>query len=121
MRLHRQPRLGTSWCWRYDALMFIQVATVSAVVLAVGLMPAVAHADSQDDKYLAALASQGITGDPGQLIADGHQACDAYGGPGVIGLMSGLMAGGLSNVQASNVMLTGIKAYCPEKTPLGGL
>ena len=95
-------------------------AAVACFVVAVGLAP-VAHADSQDDKYLAALAGQGITGEPAQLIADGHAACDNYGGPGLVGQMFGLEGRGLSNVQASNLMVTGIRAYCPEKTPLGGL
>jgi hypothetical protein len=104
--------------------MFAQVEVVSrlAALLAIGLVPtAVAHADTQDDKYLAALAAQGITGDPGQLIADGHAACDNYGNPGLVAQMSGLEARGMSNIQASNVLIDGVRAYCPEKSPWGPL
>ena len=105
--------------------MFAQVVAVPrlAAVLTIGLEPtAVAHADTQDDQYLAALSAQGITGDPGQLIADGHAACDNYGTPALVAQMTGLMAQGYSNVQASTLFLAGIKAYCPGKiagTPLG--
>jgi hypothetical protein len=57
-----------------------------AALLTIGVVPATgAHADSSDDRYLSALASQGITGDPGQLIADGRAACDNYGGPALVG------------------------------------
>ena len=78
----------------------------------------VAHADSQDDRYLAALAGQGITGPPDQLIADGHAACDNYGTPGLVGQMLALEGRGLTNVQ---LLVTGVRAYCPEKSPLGPL
>jgi hypothetical protein len=96
-------------------------AAAVAGALALGL-PAVAHADTADDNFLKALAAQGITGDRDQLIAAGHAACDNYGSPTVAAQMAGLMAQGLSNVQASNVFLDGLKAYCPEKIagmPLG--
>jgi hypothetical protein len=98
--------------------MFARIALVG-VVLLVGAP--VAHADSQDDRYLAALAGQGITGPPDQLIADGHAACDNYGAPGLVGQMLGLEGRGLTNVQASNLLVTGVRAYCPEKSPLGPL
>ena len=75
----------------------------------------VAHADSQDDRYLAALAGQGITGQPDQLIADGHAACDNYGTPGLAGQMTALEGRGLTNLQASNLLVTGMRAYCAEK------
>jgi hypothetical protein len=98
--------------------MFARIALVG-VVLLVGAP--VAHADSQDDRYLAALAGQGITGDPAQLIADGHAACDNYGSPCVVAQMLGLEARGLSNIQASDVFMDGVRAYCPEKGPFGPL
>lgn len=37
----------------------------------------VAHADPADDQYLGLLASHGIQGDPGRLIAAGRQSCAA--------------------------------------------
>jgi hypothetical protein len=39
----------------------------------------VAHADAPDDQFINSLGTQGITGDRGQLIGDGHAMCDAYG------------------------------------------
>ena len=104
--------------------MSAQVVIASRLValLAIGLVPtAVAHADTQDDRYLAALSAIDITGDPDWLIAAGHFACDNYGSPAVIDQMNGLMALGYSGVQASNVVVLGIRAYCPEKTPFGPL
>lgn len=55
------------------------------------------------------------------MIADGHAACDNYGTPGLVGQMLGLEGRGLTNVQASNLLVTGVRAYCPEKSPLGPL
>lgn len=98
--------------------MFAQVEVASKLpaLLAVGLVPAaVAHADSQDDRYVATLSSQGITGDRPQLIADGHAACDNYGTPGLVAQMLGLEGRGMSSAQASGLVLAGVRAYCPEK------
>jgi hypothetical protein len=50
---------------------------IAGMIIAVLLPVAAAHADSADDNYLALLSSHGIKGPPDQLIADGHQACDA--------------------------------------------
>lgn len=91
----------------------------AAVVMVIG--SGVARADTLDDRYLAALASQGVTGDSAQLISDGHAACDNYGSVGLVAQMYALEGRGLSNVQASNLLVTGVKAYCPEKSPLGSL
>jgi Protein of unknown function (DUF732) len=86
--------------------------------LAVALAP-VANATPADDQFLAALAAQNIPGDRGQLIADGYTACDAYGTPGMVGLMYQIMGLGMSNGQAASVIAVGMRAYCPEKA--GGL
>jgi|HubBroStandDraft_3_1064219.scaffolds.fasta_scaffold20193_6 hypothetical protein len=95
-------------------------ATIAALLLAVLAtapltIAGIAQADTQDDQFLAALSAQGI---PGQIAA-GHAACANYGGPALVAQMTGLMAQGLTNIQAQNVILDGIKAYCPEKA--GGL
>ncbi|MGF2946859.1 DUF732 domain-containing protein [Mycobacterium sp. Lab-001] len=37
---------------------------------------AVAYADPNDDRFLSAIAGQGITGDSAQLIAEAHTVCD---------------------------------------------
>ena len=56
--------------------MKISVCMFGAL-LAIALVPtAVAHADTTDDNYLNALAVRGTTGQPDQLIAAGHAACD---------------------------------------------
>jgi hypothetical protein len=66
-----------------------------------------AYADSRDDQYIAALPAQGIPGAPDQTIAAGHAACVNYGRPVLVAQMTGLMAQGLSNVQAQDVILDG--------------
>jgi uncharacterized protein DUF732 len=73
----------------------------------------VAHADSQDDRYLAALAGQDITGPPDQFIADGHSACDNYGTPALVGQMLGLEGRGLTNMQAPKLLVTGVRGLLP--------
>jgi hypothetical protein len=98
------------------------VASRVGALLAIALVPIpAAHADTADDNFLKTLNALGITGDPATLIAAGHAACDNYGGPALVTQMTALMAQGYSNVQASNIQLAGIRAYCPEKiagTPL---
>ncbi len=79
----------------------------------------IAHADTADDQYLAELSRLGIAGEPGQLIADGRAACNNYGGLALVGQMMALMGRGMSNVQASNLVLVGMRSYCPEKVPAG--
>jgi hypothetical protein len=86
--------------------------------LALALAP-VANATPADDQFLSVLSAQGIPGDHGQLIADGHAACDAYGTAGMVGLQMQIMGLGMSNGQAASVIMAGIRAYCPEKA--GGL
>jgi hypothetical protein len=76
-----------------------------------------AWADTVDEHYLSVLSALGIPGDRDQLIADGHAACDAYGTPGVVGEVFGLEGQGMSNIQASDVILAGVRSYCPEKAP----
>lgn len=90
--------------------MFAQLAVGLAAVVIIG-GAAVAHADTPDQRYLAAIQAQGITGDPAQLIADGHAACDNYGTPGLVAQMLGLQARGMSNIQASNVITDGVRAF----------
>jgi hypothetical protein len=98
------------------AMLRLSIGILGA--LAVALAP-VANATPADDQFLSALSAQGITGDRGQLIADGHAACDAYGTPGMVGLAYQIMGLGMSNGQAASVIAAGMRAYCPEKT--GGL
>ncbi len=51
---------------------FVCCALLAALLVPTGL----ARADSNDDAFVKALADQGITGDPDQLVAEGHTACD---------------------------------------------
>jgi hypothetical protein len=73
------------------------------------------------------LSSHGITGPPDQLIADGHQTCDAYSQfhPGLvfgispyqvamIKLNSDLSAQGFTSHDMSQLMLDAVRAYCPQ-------
>jgi hypothetical protein len=76
----------------------------------------VAHADAPDDQFINSLGTQGITGDRGRLIGDGHAMCDAYASARTIGLMLQIEGQGFDKTQASNVMLPGLRAYCPERS-----
>lgn len=83
------------------------------------VLPAVAAADAQDDQFLAAVAAQGITADPEQLISAAHNMCNVVGGMGAVGPFYRLMASqSLSPVQASAVFTAGANAYCPDKAGL---
>lgn len=98
--------------------MFTRIIAAAAIVGFVWA-PMASADDGPDAKYLAALAARGIPADAdaGQLIADAHAACDTYGTPGVVGLMLGIEARGLSPAQAGYVMTDGMRAYCPTKSP----
>lgn len=103
--------------------------TAIAGMAIAGLLPvAAAHADSADDQYLKLLASHGVTGPTDQLIADGHQACDAYsqGGFGIgisprqialLNLNNTLQAQGYSPHDMSQLVLDATRAYCPQFAP----
>jgi Protein of unknown function (DUF732) len=96
-----------------------RLAICVALSTVMSTFPAFAHADSQDDQFLAAVHSQGISGDPVQLIAFAHSMCDVYGTPAAIGPQYGLMATQrLSPQQVAYVAIDGVKVYCPEKSGL---
>ena len=96
-------------------------AALMAICLASSVLglPAVASADVQDDQFLAAVAAQGITGDPEQLISAARNMCNVVGGMGAVAPFYRLMASqSLSPVQASAVFAAGANAYCPDKAGL---
>src|SRR5687768_14203701 len=107
------------WGGRRRGLMRMLITVACVLAASVLLGSGIAQADSADEQYLAALSAQGITGDPGQLIAEGRAACNNYGGPALVGQMTALMGRGMTSVQASNLVLVGMRAYCPEKIPAG--
>jgi hypothetical protein len=77
---------------------------------------AVAHADSQDDAFLALVSAQGIPGVPEQLIASGRAACVNYGSYTLVDQVYRLRRDrGLSEDQASKVIWDGVKVYCPGR------
>lgn len=97
--------------------------TVSAITglstaAVIGLLAPNAHADAADDHFLGMAASQDIGG-PERFIGDARTACDTYGTPNYTRQLVSLTTRGLSNVQATNVLVDGIAAYCPEKLPPG--
>jgi poly-gamma-glutamate capsule biosynthesis protein CapA/YwtB (metallophosphatase superfamily) len=101
-------------------------AAATAAALVVALAP-VAHADNADN-YIAALASQGVTGDRAALIGAADDLCNAAaaqnaGGiwPGIspniaaaMRVQAGLNAQGLSNDQVGIVIRTARNVYCPQ-------
>ncbi|OHV06027.1 DUF732 domain-containing protein [Mycobacterium talmoniae] len=103
------------------------VCAVGAVLAVVVGPPAVATAGTDDDAFLQSLAGQGITGDPNQLVAAGHTACDdlsgvAVGEPGFARLAAlRAVADALQlplEPQADFVVRAAETAYCPQ---YGGL
>lgn len=91
---------------------------IGAALTAVAISCApLAHATPQDDKFLQAVAAAGIELPPEQAIADGHGACDNYGG-GSVPQLANLSAQGLSQRQINAIIVAGFQAYCPEKLSL---
>ncbi len=89
----------------------------AAIFSALLLVAPIARADDADDQFINALATQGITGDREQLIADGHAACEAYGTARMIVVMMEITGQGFDKTQAFDVIHAGLRAYCPEKAP----
>jgi hypothetical protein len=73
-----------------------KIITVTVAFVALTVSNGTAHADNPDQAFLNAVAAQGISGDPAQMIAAGHAACANYGGPALVAQMTGLMAQGLT-------------------------
>ena len=100
------------------------------VLLATVFVPAgVVRADTSDDSFVQALADQGVTGDPSQLITEGHTVCDDVSGshlatslpkwtdvPALGPVMGDLH---LSLFQAKFFISAAESAYCPEFLGLG--
>jgi hypothetical protein len=99
-------------------------ATLAALALSIIVAP-LAHADSQDDQYLSALAGLNInTTSAAQLIAAGHAWCDAMGNPNpgaILGLQAQLLGAGVPYGQTPQVEIAAGRAYCPDKLPSLGL
>ncbi|BBZ13779.1 DUF732 domain-containing protein [Mycobacterium branderi] len=86
---------------------------LSALLLASGVPPA--HADSQDDAYLKALAEVGITSYPAdKLVTVGHMVC-AYKSAGAAPwqTQNGLMGYGIAPQDLDAVVSTAVDTYCP--------
>jgi hypothetical protein len=109
-----KPAEQTAKIGRGETLRFRANAAFPGVAIAT-IVP-VAHADAPDDQFTNSLGTQGITGDRGQLIGDGHAMCDAYASARTIGLMLQIEGQGFDKTQASNVMLAGLRAYCLERS-----
>jgi hypothetical protein len=86
--------------------------TIGLLTLASLVSAGMANADTVDDQFINQLAARGITGDGGQLIADGHAACDGYGSPAIVGLTYQIMGQGFSNGQAADVITVAWHTYC---------
>jgi Protein of unknown function (DUF732) len=105
------------------------LAAAAAVMLAAGI----AHADGQDDQFLAMLSKDGVVGPPDQLIAIAHERCDAanlprsggynfrFGGQpspyiGAIGnIYTELESTGMNSAYAAQFIRDAITVYCPDQ------
>jgi len=77
-----------------------------------------AHADGQDDQFLAAVAAQGIHADPVVLMTAGRSICNGVGTPAALPVFYGLQMQGLAPPQVSNFLMAGVRTYCPDKASL---
>ena len=100
---------------RYDFSPSRVRYVLGALLAAALTTAAVAHADDQDDQFLAMVSAQGIPGAPEELMASGRAACDNYGNYTLLVQEYRLWERGLSQDQAYKVITNGIKAYCPDK------
>jgi len=85
---------------------------VGASLVGAWLAGTPAEADTVDDQFINQLSARGIAGDRGQLIADGHTACDDYGSPGLVGFMYQIMGQGFTNGQAADIISVAWHTYC---------
>ena len=98
------------------------IASCAILSLAMLTIPAIAHADSQDDQFVAAVAGRGFHIPRDQLVGYGHSMCDVMGTPMGLRPELNLMATqGLSPQQVFTVTMDGVRAYCPDKNPFAGL
>ncbi|HEU0190131.1 MAG TPA: DUF732 domain-containing protein [Mycobacterium sp.] len=85
-----------------------------------------AYADDPDQRFLAALSADGISGDPGRLIATGREVCDWQNLPHDenswspyaekrAAITRDLIAQGLSMPQSKQFTRDAIEVYCPER------
>jgi Protein of unknown function (DUF732) len=72
----------------------------------------ISNADTIDDQFINRLSAQGITGDRGELIADGHAACDNCGSAGIDDVFFQIMGQGLTNGQAGDLVSVAWHTYC---------
>jgi hypothetical protein len=91
-------------------------ALIIAVAALFALAP-IANATPQDDQYLSALTSRNIGGQPDKLIGYGLDACNNYGTSGVVDQIASLEAIGYTHIQAEDIFVLGVHAYCPDKLP----
>jgi hypothetical protein len=108
--------------------LFLPAFAAAAVLMTA----AVAHADAQDDQFLASLSRDGITaGPPEQLIALAHERCDddslsrsqvwtlhfgAMPSPfstAMLQMAAKLEGQGLTGPQVRPFLLDAISVYCP--------
>jgi Protein of unknown function (DUF732) len=105
------------------------LAAAAAVMLAAGI----AHADGQDDQFLAMLSKDGVVGPPDQMIAIAHERCDAANIPrsggynfrwgalpspyiGAIGnIYTELESTGMNSAYAAQFIRDAITVYCPDQ------
>ena len=107
--------------------------SVLAAAVAVMLAAGIAHADGQDDQFLAMLSKDGVVGPPDQMIAIAHERCDAANLPrsggynfrwgampspylGAIGnIYTELESTGMDSAQAAQFIRDAITVYCPDQ------
>jgi Protein of unknown function (DUF732) len=107
--------------------------SVLAAAVAVMLAAGIAHADGQDDQFLALLSKDGVVGPPDQMIAIAHERCDAANIPrsggynfrwgalpspyiGAIGnIYTELESTGMNSAYAAQFIRDAITVYCPDQ------
>lgn len=90
---------------------------IAALAFAALLGCASAHADSTDDRFVAALVDEGVGKGipPAKLIHLGHTICSDLGkGESVLDAMKGLFTSGIGARDAGSLVGASIGAYCPQ-------
>ena len=94
-------------------------AALLLLVAALGPLTAapIAHADLNDDKFLAALIGKGIHfGSPDKAIIAGHEVCDELGNGKQASQVASTVQGnsGMDGYHAGFFVGAAISAYCPQ-------
>jgi Protein of unknown function (DUF732) len=114
---------GSSRLWDDQCTVKLLLLTLTSLAAAIG-MAVPAHADSNDDAFLASLQAAGITyPDPARVIAAGKWVCQAVGqGTQMVDVVKTVQAqnSGLRGDNAAKFTAIAANVYCPQALTTSG-